>query len=66
MNRRAGKSERFTGRNEATEAGFFSTIPAKRAGTPDEIAQTIVFLASDKTRFPTGTIITVDGGYTAQ
>jgi NAD(P)-dependent dehydrogenase (short-subunit alcohol dehydrogenase family) len=58
--------ERFTGRDEAAKAGFLSTVPAKRAGTPEEIAQTIVFLASDKARFLTGQIVTVDGGYTAQ
>jgi len=34
--------------------------------TPEEIAQTIVFLASDKARFLTGQRIAVDGGYTAQ
>ena len=58
--------ERFTGGSEEAKAGLLSMIPAKRAGTPEEIAQTIVFLASDKARFLTGQIITVDGGYTAQ
>ncbi|MFO1206359.1 MAG: SDR family oxidoreductase [Burkholderiales bacterium] len=58
--------ERFTGRDEATQAGLISGVPAKRVGTPEEIAQTIVFLASDKARFLTGQIVTVDGGYTAQ
>ena len=58
--------ERFTGGSEEAKAGLLSMIPAKRAGTPEGIAQTIVFLASDKARFLTGQIITVDGGYTAQ
>jgi NAD(P)-dependent dehydrogenase (short-subunit alcohol dehydrogenase family) len=52
---------RFTGtadRKAATVAG----VPLKRLGTPDEIAQTIVFLASDKVPFITGQIIGVDGG----
>ena len=40
--------------------------PARRAATPEEIAQTIVFLASDKARYLTGQRIAVDGGYTAQ
>ena len=39
---------------------------ARRAGTPEEIAQTIFFLASDKARFLTGQFVAVDGGYTAQ
>lgn len=58
--------DRFVGGSEEAKAGFLSMIPAKRAATPDEIAQTIVFLASDKARYLTGQSIAVDGGYTAQ
>ena len=57
--------DRFTG-DDATKAGFLATIPARRAGTPEEIAQTIVFLASDKARYLTGQSVIVDGGYMAQ
>ena len=57
---------RFAGGNEDAKAGFLSMMPAKRAATPEEIAQTIVFLASDKARFLTGQNLAVDGGYTAQ
>jgi NAD(P)-dependent dehydrogenase (short-subunit alcohol dehydrogenase family) len=45
---------------------LFACVPARRAGTPEEIAQTIVFLASDKARFLTGQSVAVDGGLTAQ
>lgn len=58
--------DRFVGGSEEGKAGFLSTIPARRAATPDEIAQTIVFLASGKARYLTGQSIAVDGGYTAQ
>ncbi|MGF6602017.1 NAD(P)-dependent dehydrogenase (short-subunit alcohol dehydrogenase family) [Paraburkholderia sp. GAS448] len=58
--------DRFAGGSEEGKAGFLSTIPARRAATPDEIAQTIVFLASDKARYLTGQNIAVDGAYTAQ
>lgn len=58
--------ERFVGGNEEIKAGFLATIPAKRAATVDEIAQTILFVASDKAKYLTGQIVTVDGGYTAQ
>jgi len=58
--------ERFTGGDEEVKAGFVSTIPAKRTATPEEIAQTILFLAGDKSRYLTGQSISVDGGYTAQ
>lgn len=58
--------ERFTGGNEDAKRGFLASLPARRAGTPEEIAVTIVFLASDKARFLTGQCVAVDGGYTAQ
>ena len=58
--------DRFVGRSEDAKAGFLAQIPARRAASPDEIAQTIVFLASDKARYLTGQSIAVDGGYTAQ
>lgn len=58
--------DRFVGRNEAAKAGFLASIPAKRAATVDEIAQTIVFIASAKAPYLTGQSIAVDGGYTAQ
>jgi NAD(P)-dependent dehydrogenase (short-subunit alcohol dehydrogenase family) len=52
---------RFTGSAER-KAGLIAGVPLKRAGTPEEIAQTIVFLASDKASFITGHIIAADGG----
>ena len=58
--------ERFTGGSEAAKAGLLQTVPAQRAATVDEIAQTLVFLASDAAKFTTGAILAVDGGYTAQ
>ncbi len=58
--------DRFTGGSEDAKAGFLSMIPARRAATPDEIAQTIVFLAGDQARYLTGQSVAVDGAYTAQ
>jgi len=40
-------------------------IPMKRFGHPDEIANTILFLCSDKASFITGHAMPVDGGLTA-
>jgi NAD(P)-dependent dehydrogenase (short-subunit alcohol dehydrogenase family) len=37
----------------------------ERLGHPDEIADAIVFIASDKASYITGTILNVDGGLTA-
>lgn len=39
--------------------------PINRLGTPEEIAQLVVFLSSDKSSFTTGSYIISDGGYTA-
>ena len=58
--------DRFVGGSEEAKAGFLATMPARRAATPEEIAQTIVFLAGDSARYLTGQSIAVDGGYTAQ
>ena len=56
-----GMLDRFTGSAEQ-KAGLLATVPARRAGTVEEIAQTILFLASDKVGFLTGESIAVDGG----
>jgi len=58
--------DRFVGGSEQAKAGFLAGIPAKRAAQPQEIARTIVFLASDQARYLTGQTIAVDGGYLAQ
>jgi NAD(P)-dependent dehydrogenase (short-subunit alcohol dehydrogenase family) len=58
--------ERFVGGDATQKEGFLATVPARRAASPEEIAQTIVFLASDKARYLTGQSIAVDGAYTAQ
>lgn len=58
--------ERFVGRNAEAKAGLLAANPSKRAASVDEIAQTIVFLASDKARYLTGQSLAVDGGLTAQ
>jgi NAD(P)-dependent dehydrogenase (short-subunit alcohol dehydrogenase family) len=56
-----GMLSRFTGSADR-KAGLIAGVPLKRAGRPEEIAQTIVFLASEEASFITGQIIGVDGG----
>ncbi len=42
-----------------------SSIPAGRLGTPEDIAWAAVYLASDESSWVTGSLIAVDGGYSA-
>jgi NAD(P)-dependent dehydrogenase (short-subunit alcohol dehydrogenase family) len=46
-------------------AAFYASVPLKRGATPEEIADAIAFVASDKASFITGQIIRVNGGKTA-
>jgi NAD(P)-dependent dehydrogenase (short-subunit alcohol dehydrogenase family) len=51
------------------EAGLAKTVvkyPIGRLGNPEEIARVALFLASDDASFVTGSIVTADGGMTAQ
>ncbi len=45
--------------------GLLELIPARRAGTPAEVAACIGFLASEAASYVNGTTLTVDGGMTA-
>lgn len=59
-----GMLTRFTGSDER-KSGLIAGVPLKRAGRPEEIAESIVFLSSDSASFITGATIAVDGGKTA-
>ena len=56
-----GMLNRFTGSDER-KAGLIAGVPLKRAGKPEEIAESIVFLSSERASFITGATIAVDGG----
>ncbi|WP_344795510.1 glucose 1-dehydrogenase [Frondihabitans peucedani] len=42
---------------------WIEDTPQERAGEPDELGPAMVFLASDASSFMTGSVLTIDGGY---
>lgn len=48
--------------SEEQRNAFLSVIPLKRGCSPEEIADTVIFLASPKSDYITGQVINVDGG----
>ena len=44
---------------------YLDAVPARRAGTPEDVAAAVRFLASDEAAYVTGTTLIVDGGLSA-
>ena len=59
-----GMLTRFTGTAE-NKAALVAQVPLARLGRSEEVADGIVFIASDEARFITGHILSVDGGHSA-
>ena len=56
--------DRFTGTAEVNDA-LVATVPLRRRGTTDELANAIVFISSPEASYISGTVFEVDGGMSA-
>ena len=56
----------WKGISKADRRRFADMVPAKRLGTPEDIASAVLFLASEEASFITGTSLVVDGGLIAR
>ncbi|MGM9452827.1 SDR family NAD(P)-dependent oxidoreductase [Legionella bozemanae] len=59
----AGMNEDTASSNPELWQYYVSNIPLQRAGTPNDIANMALFLASEKANWITGKVIAVDGGH---
>jgi NAD(P)-dependent dehydrogenase (short-subunit alcohol dehydrogenase family) len=55
-------SDNFLASHEGAREHIVATIPLGRLGTPDDMAETVLWLCSDAASFLTGLIVPVDGG----
>jgi len=53
-------------KDAAVRTAMEARVPLGRLGSPDDVAQAALYLASDDATWTTGTILTVDGGIMAQ
>lgn len=56
----------LSGADERQKENLAKLHPIGRLGKPEEVANVVMFLASDEASFVNGTSVLVDGGYTAQ
>jgi NAD(P)-dependent dehydrogenase (short-subunit alcohol dehydrogenase family) len=59
-----GMLTRFTGTDE-NKSALAAQVPMGRLGLSEEVADGIVFMASDQARFITGHVLNIDGGHSA-
>jgi 3-oxoacyl-[acyl-carrier protein] reductase len=57
--------ERHLNDPEEQKQGYFSLIPSQRWGVPDDVANAVLYLASEQAGFVTGQTVAVNGGMTA-
>jgi NAD(P)-dependent dehydrogenase (short-subunit alcohol dehydrogenase family) len=58
--------DRVWGGDTRAQSAFTQQTPAGRSGSADEVTEAVLFLASPRASFITGTGLLVDGGYVAR
>ena len=48
--------------SEEVRAEFLKTIPLKRAGLPEDVANVVCFFCQDESAYVTGQVLNIDGG----
>ena len=59
------EEQRYPGDPQKARDGWLARIPARRYGTPDEVAKLMLFLASDESSYCSGGTYMIDGAMTA-
>ncbi len=57
--------DRLTGKDKEVEKQYVSMEPVGRMGSPEEVAEAVIWLCSDASSFVTGNSLPVDGGWIA-
>jgi NAD(P)-dependent dehydrogenase (short-subunit alcohol dehydrogenase family) len=58
--------EEYARRNNTTLEALGADLPLRKIGQPQDVAEAVLWLCSDKSGNTTGSLVMVDGGYTAQ
>lgn len=62
---RTAMIDRLTGKDKEVEKSYTSMEPVGRMGTPEEVAEAVIWLCSEAASFVTGIAMPVDGGFSA-
>jgi NAD(P)-dependent dehydrogenase (short-subunit alcohol dehydrogenase family) len=62
---RSLEEQKSPGAAQKAKEAYLRRVPLRRYALPEDVAQTMLFLASDESQYCTGSVYMVDGGWTA-